>query len=419
VGSGFRERADQRLLTVEEAQQSVLDCVAIADPEVVSLAEALGRWLREDVTAPFDVPERDNSAMDGYAVIASETAAAGHDSPVVLRVIEDVAAGAIAREVVVPGTATRIMTGALMPSGADAVVQVEWTDAGRDDVRIARGVERGANIRRAGEDMRRGATILTDGTWLGPGEIGALAAAQRASLRVARRLRVSILSTGNELVTIDEPRQLGQVVNSNAWSLEALVREAGGIARVHSIVRDDRAATVDALRDALADDIVISTGGVSAGAYDFVEDALADLGAETMFSRVAMKPGKPVVFSRLGDRLIFGLPGNPVSCMVAFHLFVAPAMRKACGQREGVMPPVVKATLATRVTSKGDRRTYLRARVVAADGVLVAHPKAAQGSGVSTSMTGANGLLVMETGRTSAEAGEVLPVVLIGPIASA
>ncbi len=413
---GFRDRTDRPLVSVEEAQELVLASVRLIATESVSLAEAQGRVLREEVRAPFDVPERDNAAMDGYAVVARDTAGASDASPVVLSVVEDLPAGAIAREVIVSGAAARIMTGALMPAGADAVVRVEWTDAGRDPVSIFRGVKRGVNIRLQGEDMRTGDVVLRSGTKLGAGEIAVLASMQHADVIVARRLVVVILSTGDELVAINETRTEGKVVNSNAWSLAALVREAGGIPRIERIVRDDREATVAAFEAALDADLVLSTGGVSAGAFDFVEDALAALGAETSFSKVAMKPGKPVVFSRLHDRLIFGLPGNPVSCMVAFHLFVAPAMRKAAGIANDPRPPIVRVRLASSVSSKGDRRTYLRARVVASGGELVAYPKMAQGSGVTTSMAGANGLLYLEAGETGAEAGERLPVVLIGPI---
>jgi len=408
-------RPGERMLPVEEAQERVLAEVRVLDAELVSLEDALGRALREDVAAPHDVPEGDNTAMDGYAVRADDVA----NAPVTLRVIEDLPAGAIAHKRVEPGTAIRIMTGALMPEGADAVVQVELTDAGSEMVLVKSGVTKGSNIRRRGEDMRAGDAIMSAGTPLRAAEIGVLAGAQRTRVRVGRRPTVAILSTGDELVDIDQPRGPGKVVNSNAWSLESLVIETGAVPRRFPVVRDTREETIAAIQKASDCDFILSSGGVSAGAYDFVKEALDALGAETHFWQVAMKPGKPVVLSKLRGRIYFGLPGNPVSCMVAFHLFVAPSLKKAMGQTANVLPPMVRMPLAAPMKAKGDRRAYQRVRIVAEHGQLRAHPMTAQGSGVSTSMLGANGLAVMEKDVTRVEAGEAIDVVVIGPILSA
>jgi len=235
---------------------------------------------------------------------------------------------------------------------------------------------------------------------------------QKARVVVGRRPTVAILSTGDELVEIDRPRAPGKVVNSNAYALAALVREAGAVPRPMGIVPDERAATIAAIERALECDFILSSGGVSVGAFDFVKDALDALGAETRFWRVAMKPGKPFVLSRLRGRLYFGLPGNPVSSMVAFLLFVAPSLRKAMGQKEAVLPQVVMTRLAAPLTSRGDRRTYLRVRVEPRGGELVSTPMRAQGSGVLTSMVGANGLAWLEEGVTGAAAGEMVATVL-------
>jgi len=402
------------MITVEEAQQEVLREVGLIAAEETGLDVARGRVLREDVFAPADIPQRDNSAMDGYAVRADDVAQA----PVSLLVIGDLPAGTIATTRLEPGTAMRIMTGAMLPDGADAVAQVEITDAGSDVVRIEQAVRRGANIRKRGEDMRAGDLVLREGSVLRAGEIGVLASVRKTSLRVSRRPTVAILSTGNEVVDAEAPGADGKIVNSNAWSLAALVRDTGGIPRVCDIVPDELQATIAAIESALDADFVVSTGGVSVGAFDFVKDALDALGGDTRFRRVAMKPGKPVVLSRVRDRLYFGLPGNPVSCMVAFLLFVAPAMRKFSGLRENVLPPTVKTRLDGAIKSKGDRRTYFRVRVSACDGELVSTPMHAQGSGVLTSMIGANGLAIVEAGTTRTESGSVVPAVLIGPPAS-
>ena len=376
--------------------------------------EAHGRVLREDVHARFDVPQGDNTAMDGYAVRADDIA----NAPVSLRVIEDLPAGTVATKRVETGTAIRIMTGALMPDGADTVAHVEITDAGSDNVHVLEPLRRGTNVRKRGEDMHAGDVVLADGTPLHAAEVGVLASVQKPVVRVGRRPTVAILSTGDEIIDVGDAITPGKVVNSNSYSLAALVREAGAIPRMIGIVPDTKEATIAAIESALESDFIISSGGVSVGAYDFVKDALDALGAETKFWQVAMKPGKPVVLSRLRGRLYFGLPGNPVSCMVSFLLFIAPAIRKAMGQTSNLLPPIVQTRVAASLKSRGDRRNYMRVRVVARDGELVSVPMTAQGSGVSTSMVQANGLVIVETGVTAIEAGTMVATVLVGPVQS-
>jgi len=372
----------------------------------VTLSEAYGRILREDITAAADVPFSDNSAMDGYAVRAEDSGPR--------RVIGEVRAGSVATMRVEAGTAMRIMTGALVPDGADAVAQIEITDRGVDIVQLNEPLKRGANIRRQGEDMRAGDVVLTRGTLIGAGELGVLATARRARALVSRRPVVAVLSTGDELVNAGESVDAGRVVNSNVHTLSALVRECGAIPQPQSIVRDTREATIAAIESALECDFVISSGGVSVGAYDFVKDALDGLGGETKFWRVAMKPGKPLFLSRVRDRLFIGLPGNPVSCMVTFTLFVAPALRKAMGAST-VMPPIVN--MRTLAPLRGsERRNYVRVRVIARDGELVAEPMRTQSSGATTSMSGANGLAVVQQDVREIAAGSLVPVVLIGMV---
>jgi molybdopterin molybdotransferase len=395
------------VLTVEEAQQRVLDEVRALEDEAVALIDAHGRVLREDVTAPIDLPQGDNSAMDGYALRAE-------DVPGSLRVIEDIAAGHAPRLRVERGTASRIMTGALIPDGADAVAQVEITDGGRDVVQIHDAVQRGTNVRRRGDDMRAGEIILRAGAQIHAAEVGVLASVGKTNVRVGRQPRIAIIATGDEIVEIGRTPAFGQVANSNSYALAALAREAGALPQIRGIVRDDREATIAAIEAALDCDFIVSSGGVSVGAYDFVKDALDALGAETKFWKVAMKPGKPVVLSRVQERLFFGLPGNPVSSMVAFILFVAPSIRKAMGQTANLFAPTVRMRAGGALRSKGDRRSYLRVRVVARDGELVAHPMPSQGSHVSTSMLGANGLAVLETGTLHVNERDAVNVYLFG-----
>jgi molybdopterin molybdotransferase len=407
-------RVGEAMIAVEEAQERVLAEVERLSTEQVAFTDALGRVLREDVRAKVDVPQRDNTAMDGYAVRAEDIA----NAPVSLRVIENLPAGTIATKRVEAGTAIRIMTGALMPEGADTVAHVEITDAGSDTVRVEEPLKRGTNIRKRGEDMHAGDVVLTDGTPIHSAELGVLAGVQEPVVRVGRRPVVAILSTGDEIIDVGDEMALGKVVNSNSYSLAALVRETGAIPRMLGIVPDTPEATIAAIESALESDFVISSGGVSAGAYDFVKDALDSLGAETKFWQVAMKPGKPVVLSRIRGRLYFGLPGNPVSCMVSFLLFIAPAIRKAMGQTTNLLPPIVRTRVTASLRSRGDRRNYMRVRVVAREGELVSQPMTSQGSGVSTSMVQANGFVIVEAGIKAIEAGSMVPTVLVGAVKS-
>ena len=400
------------MITVEEAQERTLAAVPVLDTETVPLPEAAGRVLREDVRAAANVPPTDNTGMDGYAVRATDTATA----PAKLRVIGEVRAGSMPDVSIAPGTAVRIMTGATIPPGADAVAQIEITDGGLSTVEIRRTVAGGSNIRRAGEDMRAGDVVLRSGTVIRAAELAVLATAQQSQVEVGRRPTVAILATGDELVDAGTRPGPGQIVNSNSLALAALVGEAGGIPRILGVVRDQREATIAAIESALSSDFVVSSGGVSVGAYDYVKDALEALGAETKFWRVAMKPGKPIVVASIRDRLYFGLPGNPVSSMVSFVLFVAPALRKAQGQTEALFPPVVKIRTTAALRGAGDRRTYVRVRVTAQNGELRADPMRAQGSGITTSMAGANGLAVVDVGTTTVESGSLVDTLLVGPV---
>ena len=402
-------RAGERMISVEEAQERVLAEVTLLGTEKVVFTDALGRVLREDIIAPANVPQADNTAMDGYAVRADDIA----NPPVRLKVTEDLPAGTVASKRVEPGTAIRIMTGALIPEGADTVAHVEITDAGSDLVTVKQSLKRGTNLRRRGEDMHVGDVVLHDGTPIGAAEVGVLAGVQRSVVRVSRRPTIAIISTGDEIVEVDQPREFGKVVNSNSYSIAALAREVGAEPRMMGIVADTLQATIGAIESALESDFIISSGGVSVGAYDFVKDALDALGAETKFWQIAMKPGKPVVLSRLRGRLYFGLPGNPVSCMVSFLLFIAPALRKAMGQKSAVLPPIVTARLMGPLRSRGDRRNYLRVRVIARHGELLAYPMTVQGSGVSTSMVQANGFAVVEMGITNVNKGDTIATVLV------
>lgn len=409
-----------RILTPEEAQLTILDHVQSLGLERVSLLEAGGRVLAEEVSAHYDIPPCDNSAMDGYAVRYQDVEGAAQDRPIAVEMIEDIPAGYMGKKSVGPGQASRIMTGAPVPAGADTVIRVEYTRA--DDPGIGSHIEildpetEGANVRLRGEDMRSGTPVLAVGVECGPGEIGTLATLQRAFIAVHRRPTIAILSTGDELVEVDEPLEEGKIVNSNTYALSALARAHGGVPIMLPIARDTEEEIRSAVETALAADFVVSSGGVSVGEYDYIKKVLDDMGAETIFWRVAMKPGKPLFFCKLRGKPYFGVPGNPVSSMMSFLQFVRPAIRKASGYpADDLLLPTAIAALENPVYNRGDRRQYLRAHLRFAEGRLRAATPEKQGSHMLTSMLGVNGIVVMDA-EQRAEPGDEVKVQIIGRV---
>ena len=409
-----------RMLTVEEAQEIVLDSVSDPGVERKALSDAQGRVLAENVAPNYDVPPHDNSSVDGYAVRAVDTQGASAENSRRLGVLEEIPAGTVPVAAVGPGSASRIMTGAILPDGADAVVMVENTRQGDDGVEILKAVEPGQNVRYRGEDVIQGKNVLFAGTEIGPGEIGLLAAFQRSQVSVTRQPDVAILSTGDEVVEIDEALVPGKIVNSNSYSLAALVRTCNARPVNLGIARDTEADIANAIRSAMNADVILSTGGVSVGDYDYVKKVLEDLGADMKFWRVQMKPGKPLAYGLLRGKPFFGLPGNPVSCMVSFLLFARPALRKMMGYRpDDWRLPSVPAVLENDLAAGGDRRHYLRARVAFSGGRFRASTVAGQGSGMLSSMTGTNGLVIVETGIRSVSRGAEVEVLLMSGVESA
>jgi molybdopterin molybdotransferase len=406
----------KNLLSVEEALAEILACIVPLAPERIDLLSAWDRVLAEEIIAPANIPTMANSAMDGYAVQAADTVAATPDSPVFLPVIADLPAGYLAKSPLAAGQAIRIMTGAPLPVGADAIVMVEATAKYGDQVAIYAAAKVGQYVRPVGEDIRQGEQLMTSGTLLTAAEIGLLAAVQRSWVQVYRPPRVAILSTGDELVEIDQTLKPGKVVNSNSYSLAALVKAAGGIPTIYPIVPDDPVAIAAAIQSATAEDFIISSGGVSVGDYDHVKPVLKQLGAEIKFWQVTMKPGKPLVFAMLQGKPYFGLPGNTVSSMLSFLLFVQPSLRKASGYLPPFTAPTIMVTLETPAQSKGDRRTYLRAKVRYEAGKFYARLAPRQGSGELSSMLSANALVILAEGTTQAKIGEEISALVIGNV---
>ncbi len=408
------------LRSVEEAQNEMLVHFRPLETEHVQLQAALGRTLADDIRADLDVPPFANSAMDGYAVRAADLGEYG-DEQTILRISGEVPAGGIAREPLLPGTAIRIMTGAPMPEGADTVVPFEETDEGRPGALRAAGQvqiwgrpERGANVRAAGEDLRRGDVILARHTPITPAAIGVLASVGAATVPVYRRPRVAILATGDELVDVAEHPGPGQIRNSNGYANAAQVLAAGGEPIQLPIARDTEAelrAQLQAGLDCKAD-LFLTSGGVSVGDYDVVKKVLQSMG-EMQFWRVRMKPGKPIAFGHIAGIPLLGLPGNPVSAMVGFELFGRPALLKMQG-RMTLFKPVVPATFEGRLRDRADRRQYLRVLVEQRGAEFVARLTGEQGSGVLSSMVHADGLLIVPEGMTEVEPGARLEVMMLG-----
>ncbi len=392
------------LIPIDEARRIVLEHVRPLEDEPVSLAEASGRILSEDVTSGIDVPPFDSSAMDGFAVVAGP----GGE----LEVVGETRAGHPWPEQLGEGNAVRISTGAAVPAGATGVVPVERTEGDGRRVRVEE-VAEGANIRRAGEDVRIGDVVLRHGTPLGPAELGVAASVGRAELRCARRPRVGLLVTGDELTPPGQPLGPGRIYSSNGYALAALVERAGGELTGWSTVPDTAEGTAEAIAGALAGaDVLIVSGGVSVGPHDHVKGALRGLGVEERFWGVSLRPGKPTWFGTRQNVIGFGLPGNPVSAMVTFQLFARPALAAL----QGADPAAVRtsAILDQPVDRNPVREQAVRVflRHGPGDG-LHADPTGAQGSHILTSMVGADGLALIASGEGQAAAGERVEVELL------
>jgi len=402
---------DDDLLSATQAQTRILAGCAPLRPEWVGLDEALGRTLAEDVKARLTQPPWDNSGMDGYALRAVDVAR----TPSRLRVVEAIYAGHLPTRALGPGEAARIMTGASLPEGATAVVMQERTrahpGAGLGEVEVLEPVLTGTNVRPAGEDARAGELLLAKGTGLGIPELGLLWGQGFTSALVPRRPQVAILATGDELCRPDAQGP-GQIVDTNSPSLAASVRRAGGVPRLLGIARDTLEAVERLLASALDADVVITSAGMSVGEKDFVRRAFERLEIKSDFYGVAIKPGKPVAFARRGSTLLFGLPGNPTSSLVAFELFVRPALRALLGHAEVLSQPVVART-SVELKKRPGLAHYLRVRATFRDGELWAEPLVTQTSGAVRSAATATHLLHFPLEAISLDLGDkvqLLPV---------
>ena len=417
------------MISVEEARARILERFAALPMEHAPLLDAVGQVLAEDVVATFNIPPLANTSMDGYAIRTADTTGATRSTPRTLRVIGYLAAGGTFDGAVGPGEAVRIMTGAPIPDGADAVVPFEetdeeeqgvrWQETSRDQVRIDVPAGPRANIREAAEDVRTGEVVLAKGTVLGVAQVGVLASLGLDRAPVHRRPRVAVLSTGDELLRPGEPLTPGKIYDANAFSLAAAVRACGGIPHVLEVARDTVEALTARIHEALEDaDLLITSAGVSRGDFDVVKEVLAREG-EVGFWTVRMRPGKPLAFGtfRANGRVVphLGLPGNPVSALMTFELFGRPAVFTMLGKAQLWPRPMARAITTERIVNPDGRRFYARAIVRQNDDGYVVSLTGPQGSGVLTSMSLANGYAIVPEHTPSIEAGEACDVILLGP----
>jgi len=406
------------VIPVEEARERILSRIVVRGTERVDLPQALGRVLSEDLVATRDIPPWPNSSMDGYAVRAADTAAASVEVPAKLTLAGRVPAGAVAERPLCAGEAFRIFTGAPLPEGADSVIPQEDVLAEGSTVQVAKPLRAGDFVRPRGEDMRAGETVLPRGRALGSAELGLIATIRRAQVNVVKRPRVGILSTGDEIVDLGGVIGPGQIPNSNSYSLMAQVIEAGAVP-VNLGVSPDRLVDLETrLRWGSVCDMLISSAGVSVGEHDFVKAALTGLGAEQHLWLVDMRPGKPIAFATIpsnvpGGLPVFALPGNPVSAMVTFELFVRPALLKMAGHARLDRTTIVARALAP-IPNPGHRRGYLRVTLTSGPDGWGARLTGDQGSGILRSMVAADGLAVIP-GDTTVEPGKPVTVILLRP----
>ena len=410
LDNGCAAPGARKTLSVDEARRIILDTLSpVSGWEKVAVRAALGRVLAEDVVAPCNVPAHDNSAMDGYAVRAEDLSA---DTESSLQVVGTAFAGRGFSGIVGKGQAVRIMTGGVMPMGADTIVVQEVVRLEGDRVIAPGGIRRGQNVRRAGEDLAEGAVAIPRGKLMGPAELGLVASLGLAEISVARRLRVAFFSTGDELASIGRPLAPGEVYDSNRYTLHGALTRLGCELLDMGVVPDRPEALEAAFRDAAAvSDVVLTTGGVSVGEADFIRELMGRLG-EVSFWKIDIKPGRPMAFGRIGDTWMFGLPGNPVAVMVTYYQFVMDALLKLSGLDPLPVRPLVPVLCTTPIRKLSGRREYLRGRMYVEDGTWKVGSASAQGSGILRSMSEANCFIVLDENQGDVAPGDTVDVQL-------
>lgn len=398
------------MIKIEQALEIILDSVDTLPSEKAPLTKALDRVLAEDIYSDCDLPLLDNSAMDGYALKAADISDASKSNPKILEVIGNLKAGYLAAEPVGDKQAIKIMTGAIIPEGADSVVMVEDTEGeGKDKVKIFKEAKPGGNIRRRGEDIKKGELLISKGTLLHSSHIGILASLGKSDISVTRRPKIGVLATGDEVIDVDEELVPGKIRSSNTYTLFSQIQKCGGIPKNLGIAKDQSEDIEAKLGEASGCDLILTSGGVSMGDYDLVKSVLAKMGTDIKFWKVAIRPGKPLVFGRLKGRPVFGLPGNPVSSMVSFETFVRPAILKMLGQEESGGKEV-EAFLQEDLKKKKGFRYFLRAQTRWEGGTYLTSTTGPQGSGILKSMMLANSLIILPEDEEDIEKGRKVRV---------
>jgi molybdopterin molybdotransferase len=406
-----RRLESESIVAFAEAERIVLAATPPVSTEIVDLDSAYGRVLAQSITANDSIPPFDASMVDGFAVRAQDVASASPSLPVELPIVENIPAGATPARRIEPGICARIFTGSMLPPGADAVVMMEWASWDESLVRITKGAQAGQHVRRAGEDVRSGDRVLDPGVTLRPQEVGLLASLGFTSVTVAKKPRVAILMTGDELLSPGAPLTPGKIRSSNRHTLAGQIRDAGGDVLDLGTARDDAVEIERALQRGKEADVLITSGGVSVGDHDEVKEVFDRLGMERLFWRVAASPGKPVLFGRWGKVIVFGLPGNPVSSMISFECFVRPLLRRMQGDRSADRWRV-RAKLEGDMRGAGPRRHFARVHVHPDGEGFAASEVGPKGSGNLRSMVHANGLAIIPEGTDVQPAGSIVEVML-------
>ena len=400
------------MITVKDALQTILKATTPLGFEKVAILESRDRILAEDVYAPRDIPPRDNSAMDGFGLVSEDTAGASRDTPLLFDIIDDIPAGYMSEKIVGFAEAVRIMTGAPIPQGVDAVIPVENTVIDGKQVKIFEEAPMGQNVRYRGEDVVEGELVLPRGRVIRPAEIGMLATLGRSFVHVYQKPLVAILASGDELIDVDGDSSPEKIISSNTYSSAAQVMECGATPLLAGIARDSREDLIAKFTNALRADVIVSSAGVSVGDYDYVKEVMTELGVTIDFWQVAQRPGRPFTFGRAGIKLFFGLPGNPVSSMVTFEEYVRPALLKMSGHTS-LFRRTITAVLKEDIKKKKKLRFFIRGRVTVENGKYFVITTGEQGSGILKSMVMANGIIVLPEDGTYYKAGDEVTVQLI------